>query len=117
MTLHEHQCATRTPYRIAVLLVCATMFTALPAFAQPRSISGVVSDPQGAVVVGAQVTLIAPPTAPVVTVTDGEGGYRFGGLAPGRYVVDVRATGFQPARRDVSLPGSRARGPRRTAAG
>jgi len=95
--------AAGTAGRVCALLVCACVLTTLPAVAQSRSITGVVRDPQRAVVVGAQVDLVAPPAAPVTTATDGEGRYRFGGLVPGRYVVEVRARGFQMVRGEVSV--------------
>ncbi len=56
---------------------------------------GHVHDPLGALVPGAQVTLLAD-GQPVTTVTSGaEGGFRFALTAAGRYSVRVSAPGFQ----------------------
>src|SRR4029453_176638 len=59
-------------------------------------ISGVVKDPQLAVVPGAEVVLrnsrsVATPTA----VTDSAGRYAFTALQPGTYVVQVYLSGFE----------------------
>src|SRR3954465_852842 len=61
-----------------------------PAAAQSGSISGVVRDPQQALVPGAEVVLrnsrsAATPTA----ITDSTGRYAFTGLQRGTYVVQV----------------------------
>src|SRR3954468_13823737 len=67
-----------------------------PAAAQSGSISGVVKDPQHAVVPGAEVVLrnSRSPATPTV-VTDGTGHYAFTALQPGTYVVQVYLSGFQ----------------------
>src|SRR3954463_4169119 len=67
-----------------------------PAAAQSGSISGVVKDPQQALVPGAEVVLrnsqsAATPTA----ITDSTGRYAFTGLQRGTYVVLVYLSGFQ----------------------
>jgi iron complex outermembrane recepter protein len=77
--------------------VCALLLAAHPAAAQSRGISGVVRDPQQALVAGAEVVLInARTNARTTTVTDGEGHYSFA-APPDRYVVEVHAKGFQVA--------------------
>jgi len=78
------------------LLVIAVMAWPAPAAAQTGSVSGVVKDPQEAVVPGAEVVLrnarsVATPTA----VTDGAGHYAFTGLPAGTYVVQVYLSGFE----------------------
>ena len=73
-----------------VRLVCVLLVAARPALGQPQGITGVVRDPQQAVVPGAQVILTdARTTARTTTVTDGQGRYSFTPLQPGRYAVDV----------------------------
>src|SRR5687768_17022895 len=58
------------------------------------AIVGVVQDASFAPVAGAEVSIrLVGETA----VTDASGGFRFDGLAPSAYLVDVNATGFQPA--------------------
>jgi iron complex outermembrane receptor protein len=81
-----------------VRLVCVLLVAARPALGQPQGITGVVRDPQQAVVPGAQVILTdARTTARTTIVTDGQGRYSFTPLQPGRYAVDVHARGFQAA--------------------
>jgi hypothetical protein len=66
------------------------------------SISGTVTDPKGAVVVGATVTVTdaagTQPHAPVKT--DAQGRFKIEGLPAGAYVVVVNAEGFKEARRE-----------------
>ncbi len=58
-------------------------------------ISGIVTDPSGAVVSGATVSATATDTGIVTThQTNSEGFYAFVDLAPGRYDIEVRQTGF-----------------------
>lgn len=92
-----------TSLRPALRLVSLTWLslvalTALPApaAAQNSSVSGVVKDPQQAVVPGAEVVLqnsrsVAKPTA----ITDAVGHYAFTALQPGIYVVQVYLSGFE----------------------
>jgi iron complex outermembrane receptor protein len=69
---------------------------AVTIFAQSAQIAGVVTDPNGAVVVGATVTLTNQQRHNSLTsTTDGEGVYRFGSLAPGSYSIAVHAKGFE----------------------
>lgn len=86
----------RTTARWFALLVALLVVSSL-AFAQTTrgTIAGVVTDTQGAVVTGAQVT--ATPVAggePRSTTTGPNGEYRIEALNPGAYTVDVRAQGF-----------------------
>ncbi len=62
------------------------------------SISGTVTDPQGAVVSGAQVKATNTATgAPLTTTTDGSGLFHFNLIPVGEYKVEVSATGFKTA--------------------
>ena len=75
------------------------------------SVSGVVSDPSGAVVQGAVVTLRSKDKASDrSTTTDSEGRFQFSGIPAGRHKIEVRQEGFQVtrarlkvARRDAGL--------------
>ena len=87
---------SRVRASLALLIVIA--FVCLPtlAAAQDSAISGVVRDPQQAVVPGAEVILrnsrsAATPTA----ITDQAGHYAFTALHAGTYVVQVYLSGFQ----------------------
>jgi hypothetical protein len=59
------------------------------------SLTGTVSDPSGAAVVGAQATALAVQTGvSQVSTTDSSGIYRFTTLLPGNYKVTISAQGF-----------------------
>jgi iron complex outermembrane receptor protein len=76
------------------------LLVGLPLFAQTETgkISGVVKDPDQAVVSGSRVTLTNQRTKSRVTLTtDSLGAYSFPALAPGAYVVEAEAKGFNPA--------------------
>ena len=76
--------------------VLGAAFLSLPCFAQfSAAIQGKVSDPSGATVAGARVTLTSSGTQVVnKTTSDASGNYRFLSLAPGSYAVTVTAAGF-----------------------
>ena len=82
--------------RAVVFTACAALLSAA-AHAQYRAgIQGVVSDPQGAVVVGAKVTVTAKDTGlSQETTTDQDGIYTVNRLAPGLYSIVVESPGFQ----------------------
>ncbi|HEX5235080.1 MAG TPA: carboxypeptidase-like regulatory domain-containing protein [Silvibacterium sp.] len=103
----------RNPVVLALLLGLAVI-----GFAQSAttSLRGVISDPSGAVVPGASITLTAAATGQKFTATSGTSGeYSFIQIPPARYTIAVRATGFgdqaksaellvnQPATVDFSL--------------
>lgn len=61
------------------------------------SLRGTVSDPQGAVLTGATVTLSNPSTGfSESTKTDGTGTYQFLQVPPGEYDLNIGMTGFAP---------------------
>jgi hypothetical protein len=80
----------------ATLLLCATAaLLAVPLLAQaPASLRGVVTDPSGASVPGATITLTGPNSLVKVVQSDSTGSYSIPGLPPGSYTVRVGATGF-----------------------
>ena len=60
------------------------------------SIQGSITDPTGAVVPGARVTITGKDTGSVKVVTaDNSGFYSVGPLNPGNYTVNIVAPGFQ----------------------
>jgi hypothetical protein len=77
----------------------------MTAFAQFSSnLQGVASDPSGAVIAGAQVTLTNMETGVTQTATGGAAGeYRFVSLAPGPYEVTASAKGFRSHKTSVTL--------------
>jgi hypothetical protein len=75
-----------------VLLFCTSILLAqLPT----STLNGIVTDPNGAVLAGASVTLADTSTGTArKTRTNAEGRYVFSNLAPGSYTLRVEATGF-----------------------
>lgn len=58
------------------------------------TLRGVITDELGAVIVGANVTLTDATGVQKKTTTNAEGVYTYGGLAPGKYQLQVNAPGF-----------------------
>ncbi|MFN7948493.1 MAG: carboxypeptidase regulatory-like domain-containing protein [Blastocatellia bacterium] len=78
-----------------VLLILAAFQAAAFAQTETGQISGKVTDPTGAVVTGASVTVKSPTTGATRSVTtSGEGLYNVTNLQPGIYDVTVKAQGF-----------------------
>ncbi len=79
-----------------LLIVLLSVFGAMSALAQSTAtLSGVVTDPSGAVVSGAQVKVISLATGLTrELVTDGAGVYSAPSLQPGDYSVQVTSAGF-----------------------
>jgi hypothetical protein len=87
-------------------LLSVLLVVTLTASAQYRAgIQGSVLDPQGAVVVGAKVTVAAQETGfSQETTTDSNGVYGINRLAPGLYTVTVEKAGFKKQTvNDVSI--------------
>jgi hypothetical protein len=84
------------------LVLLSLLFGLLPAalqgqFAQRSSISGFVTDPSRAAIVGAKVTLRdLDRNQTQTTTTDSSGQYAFSDLTIGHYVVQVDQPGFRP---------------------
>ena len=91
---------------LAVLLVCAVGWAQLPT----ATMNGAVTDPQGAVVAGAKITLTHPATgATREGSTSSDGGYVFTNLAAGTYTMRVEAQGFATQEvKDIGLEVGRA---------
>src|SRR6185437_12957867 len=90
------------PQRSLLFLICLlglTTITLLPAWAQTIStgvIQGTVTDPNGAVIPSATVTITNKATGQAIKVSSsGSGTYTSGPLLPGNYEVRVEAQGFQ----------------------
>ena len=88
--------------RLAVFAVCMpiTLLAISPLFAQTTistgSIVGTVTDPSGALVSGAKVTITNKGTGQVVTTTTtSTGNYATGALIPGDYTIRVEGAGFK----------------------
>lgn len=80
-----------------VLGVTSTSVLAQAPSARPGTLQGQVTDPSGAVIPGATVTVTSTTSNTAVTATSsGTGSYQVRGLAPGKYNVTVDADGFAP---------------------
>jgi len=93
---------------IRCLLLWCTLLPAIPAWGQsaPAAIDGIVTDPSGRLVPGAQVRLIGP-SGEQRKMTDAAGRYAFPGLRPGKYRLLVARSGFAVAeRRDLEINGA-----------
>ena len=86
---------------VPVALVVLTLSVFVVRAAGGR-IEGTVTDPKGAAIVGATVTVTEPETNRNYTATtDAQGHYKFEGLTSGTYTVVVSARGFSEGRREV----------------
>lgn len=85
------------PNRIIVCLICV-LHLGFHAAAQQRtgSLRGQVTDELGALVVGANVTLVAADGSQKTATTNAEGLYTFNSIAPGPYTLRIVASGFSP---------------------
>jgi len=92
---------------LSAFLVCFVLFAASASFAQivTGSISGTVSDPSGALIPGAAVTLTHEATGMKRnSITDGAGNFTIGGLDAGAYTLTVTGSGFKKyEKRDIML--------------
>ena len=81
---------------VASLILPATVYGQ----AAQSALTGVVKDATGGVLPGVTVEATIAGGAPLTTVTDAKGVYRFPALAPGKYVVKSTLSGFAPAKTD-----------------
>src|SRR5215471_2023253 len=78
-----------------VVLAVLCLASGLEAQTVKGVIAGTVTDPSGASVPGATVTIVnAGTNESQTTTTDSDGSYRFALVPPGSYIVDVKATNF-----------------------
>src|SRR3569832_786348 len=85
----------RKTLRMTMVMLCAVLFSVVHLFAQSdlSGISGTITDPSGAVVRGAMVTVTDEATGiGHRTKTNESGYYTIPSLSPGRYTIQVQAT-------------------------
>ncbi|HEX8353882.1 MAG TPA: carboxypeptidase regulatory-like domain-containing protein [Pyrinomonadaceae bacterium] len=90
-----------TPFALALVLLL-TPLAAASAPAAGGEVAGTVTDPKGAVVVGATVLVVDAATGATVATgaTDAQGRYVLPNVPAGTYAVVVAAGGFREARRE-----------------
>ena len=101
------QPATRFGWAVVVAAILM-LFSAAPCIAQTTvstgNILGTVTDPTGAVVSGAKVTITNKATnQTITTTTSSAGAYTSGALIPGNYMVRVEAKGFSSVEFPVTV--------------
>ncbi len=102
MKFPKSTCARTTAparLRIATLffsVLCVLIFSAQRLYAQNAALTGLITDPSGAMIPHAQVTLTDERTSAVWKATTNDRGlYSVPNIAPGRYTLDVDAPGFK----------------------
>jgi hypothetical protein len=89
--------------KISLVVLCLALL-AMPAIivhSAGGGIEGGVTDPKGAIVVGARITVIDPATDQRFTATtDARGRFKVEGLSAGTYTLVVSAPGFSEARHE-----------------
>lgn len=88
---------------LVTLLAAASIFCFMMPMAQAQTattgqIVGIVTDPSGAIVVGAKVAVTSDAGVRRETTTGGNGRYAFPLLDPGVYELEVTQSGFAPAK-------------------
>ena len=81
-------------FLVLVLVFCSPPWSL---FAQTRNatLHGTVTEPTGAVIPGASISIITPGGQTIASLTtDASGAYQSRSLAPGTYIVMVSAQGF-----------------------
>ena len=84
----------RPAFKAAVLLLVLCLGGSAAAQNRESSLQGKVTDPQGAVIVGATVTVTGSDGQTRTTTTGSEGRFQVTGLTPGLYTVRATARGF-----------------------
>ena len=93
-----------TKLTIGLMALCLALLAmpTLTVHSAGGGIEGKVTDPKGAVVVGAKITVIDPATDEKFTATtDQQGRFKVEGLSAGVYTLVVSAPGFSEARRET----------------
>src|ERR1700730_11631124 len=85
--------------RLAAFLLFVLLLTCAPASAQNQNatVNGTITDPSGAVVPGAELTLKSLQRGTTAKATSGSDGlYSFPNIEPGTYELSAAAPGFRP---------------------
>ena len=91
---------TRVLFLGLFLLCCSALLAQI----STGSIQGTITDPTGAVVAGAKVTITSQASGQALVVTtNSRGAYVSGPLAPGAYTVRVESKGFATIETPVTV--------------
>jgi len=94
----------KSGFALLVLFCCVLAPHACLAQAVGNNVSGVVLDPSGATIAGAQVELKRADSEAIASaVTNNAGGFHFDGMSAGQYHIVVQATGFKDSGQDVNI--------------
>lgn len=93
----SHRSTKLKCFRLLLLFCTIPVVSAGTGFAQSGQLKGTVSDPSGAVVPNATVTVTASSGVALFSLSDKNGDYVFVGLVPGSYTLQVTAP-------DLALP-------------
>src|SRR5215472_10651587 len=86
----------KTPILVAIMLLALVAIPAFPQSLTTGDVTGLVTDPTGAVLPNVQVTLKNNGTGQTLQQnTSSTGTYRFSLLNPGSYTISANGTGFQ----------------------
>lgn len=85
------------------MIAALLLFAALAAPPGPARLTGVVTDPSGALIPAATITVTGPQGFVKVAQTDAQGRYQIDGLPPASYTVRASATGFALFEKTVDL--------------
>jgi Carboxypeptidase regulatory-like domain/TonB dependent receptor len=89
-----------------LLLLVALLSTSIFVMAQTDTarVIGTVTDPSGAVIPGASITITSLATANTKTIkADADGSFSMSALQPGKYHLEAKQTGFNTATADIVL--------------
>jgi len=100
LNLNSPHRRSATRFSLLVLVIVVVFVFSLPNFAQvgvsTGSVLGTVTDPSGAVISGAKVTITNKSAGQTITTTTSSAGtYTSGALIPADYVVRIEAKGFR----------------------
>jgi len=84
---------------LSLSLLTGSLFAQAPT----GRLHGQVTDPSGAVIPGATISVKNESQLMVAAKSDGVGGYDVKNLAPGKYTIKVTAKGFAPSARQVEI--------------
>lgn len=93
--------------RIVLSLLALTLAAAEASAQTALQLRGTVTDPSGASIPGAAMTLTGPNNTTKKGEADAQGRYALTGLTPGKFTLRVSSTGFAPFERIVNIGGDK----------